>query len=180
VGGALAMNAGAFGGETWPHVVSVTTLDRQAAAHTRERGEFQVGYRNVVGPPHEWFTGALLRFSPRTDASGEEIRLLLARRKATQPITAWSCGSVFTNPPGDHAARLIDSAGLKGTRIGGACVSTLHANFILNEGTASAADIEQLIGHVQATVWRLHGVRLHPEVRVVGEAAAAPATGGSP
>jgi UDP-N-acetylmuramate dehydrogenase len=95
----------------------------------------------------------------------------MARRKATQPITAWSCGSVFTNPPGDHAARLIDSAGLKGTRIGGACVSTLHANFILNEGAATAADIEQLIRHVQETVWRVHAVRLHPEVRMVGAAA---------
>jgi UDP-N-acetylmuramate dehydrogenase len=171
VGGALAMNAGAFGGETWPHVVSVTTLDRRGDVRTRDAAEFQVSYRSVVGPPHEGFTGALLRFAPRTDASSEEIRLLLARRKATQPITAWSCGSVFTNPPGDHAARLIDSAGLKGARSGGACVSTLHANFILNEGTASAADIEQLIEHVQTTVWRVHGVRLHPEVRMVGEAA---------
>ena len=174
VGGALAMNAGAFGGETWPHVVSVTTLDRHGVVRTRQASEFQVGYRSVVGPSNEWFTGALLRFAPQSDASGEEIRLLLARRKATQPITAWSCGSVFTNPPGDHAARLIDSAGLKGTRIGGACVSTMHANFILNEGTASAADIEQLIEHVRATVLRVHGVHLHPEVRMVGEAALAP------
>jgi UDP-N-acetylmuramate dehydrogenase len=176
VGGALAMNAGAFGGETWRHVVSVTTLDRQGNVHTRAAEEFQVGYRSVVGLQHEWFTGALLRFEPRADATSEEIRLLMARRKATQPITAWSCGSVFTNPPGDHAARLIDSAGLKGTRFGGACVSTLHANFILNEGEATAADIEQLIQHVQSTVWRVHAVRLHPEVRMVGEAAPAAAS----
>jgi UDP-N-acetylmuramate dehydrogenase len=169
LGGALAMNAGAFGGETWPHVVSVTTLDRHGVAHERAAAEFQVGYRSVIGPVNEWFTAALLRLEQHATASAEDIRLLLARRKATQPITAWSCGSVFTNPPGDHAARLIDSAGLKGTRIGGACVSQMHANFILNEGTASAADVERLIEHVQATVWRVHGVRLHPEVRIVGE-----------
>lgn len=169
VGGALAMNAGAFGGETWPHVVSVTTLDRNGIVRERSAAEFQVGYRSVKGPPDEWFTGALLRLQLRSEASGDDIRLLLARRKATQPITAWSCGSVFTNPPGDHAARLIDTAGLKGTRIGGACVAQMHANFILNEGSASAADIERLIQHVQETVWRVHAVRLHPEVQVVGE-----------
>ena len=169
LGGALAMNAGAFGGETWPHVLSVTTLDRNGVAHQRVAAEFQVGYRSVIGPPQEWFTGALLRLEQRAATSAEDIRLLLARRKATQPITAWSCGSVFTNPPGDHAARLIDSAGLKGTCIGGARVSQMHANFILNEGTASAADIERLIEHVRETVWRVHAVRLHTEVRIVGE-----------
>jgi UDP-N-acetylmuramate dehydrogenase len=177
VGGALAMNAGAFGGETWRHVVRVATLDRHGQAHTRVATDFQIGYRSVAGPPDEWFTGALLRFEPRTATNGEEIRLLMARRKATQPITAWSCGSVFTNPPGHHAARLIESAGLKGSRIGGACVSSMHANFILNEGTATAADIEQLIRHVQETVWRVHAVRLHPEVRMVGEARRAPEGG---
>ena len=178
LGGALAMNAGAFGGETWPHVVSVTTLDRNGVPHQRAAAEFQIGYRSVKGPPHEWFTGALLRLEQRAAASAEDIRLLLARRKATQPITAWSCGSVFTNPPGDHAARLIDSAGLKGSRIGDACVSQLHANFILNEGAASAADIERLIEQVQATVWRVHAVRLHAEVRIVGERV--PAAGDQP
>jgi UDP-N-acetylmuramate dehydrogenase len=97
---------------------------------------------------------------------------LLARRKATQPIGEWSCGSVFTNPPGDHAARLIDTCGLKGFRIGGARVSEMHANFIVNDGTAKASDIEQLIAHVRRTVKERHGVELKPEVRVVGEEAA--------
>jgi UDP-N-acetylmuramate dehydrogenase len=96
---------------------------------------------------------------------------LLDKRKASQPIGEWSCGSVFTNPPGDHAARLIDTAGLKGYRIGDASVSGKHANFIINHGKATAADLERLIQHVQATVERVHGVRLHPEVRIVGEAA---------
>jgi len=128
-----------------------------------------VGYRRVQGPANEWFLGARLRFEVRPGTSAEAIRELLARRKATQPIGEWSCGSVFTNPPGDHAARLIDSCGLKGFRIGGARVSEIHANFIVNDGTASARDIEQLIAHVQRTVMERHGVALEPEVRIVGE-----------
>lgn len=169
LGGALAMNAGAFGGETWNHVVAVATLDRAGQRHERLRDEYTVGYRHVAGPTNEWFLGAQLRFERRPGVSNDDIRVLLARRKATQPIGEWSCGSVFTNPPGDHAARLIDSAGLKGTRVGGARVSELHANFIVNDGTASAADIEQLIRHVQQVVEAKHGVRLQTEVRIVGE-----------
>lgn len=169
LGGALAMNAGAFGGETWQHVVAVVTLDRAGVRHERPAQQFEVGYRHVVGPANEGFLGARLRFERRPGVSSEDIRLLLARRKATQPIGEWSCGSVFTNPPGDHAARLIDSAGLKGFRIGGARVSQMHANFIVNDGTASAADIENLIAHVRQTVAQVHGVQLQPEVRIVGE-----------
>jgi UDP-N-acetylmuramate dehydrogenase len=169
LGGALAMNAGAFGGETWNHVVSVATLDRAGVRHERPASDFQVGYRHVSGPGQEWFLGALLRFEARPGVSNDDIRMLLARRKATQPIGEWSCGSVFTNPPGDHAARLIDSLGLKGFRIGGARVSEMHANFIVNDGTASAADIEQLIEHVRSTVARERGVELSTEVRIVGE-----------
>jgi UDP-N-acetylmuramate dehydrogenase len=169
LGGALAMNAGAFGGETWNHVVSVDTLDRSGVRRTRPATDYAVGYRRVQGPANEWFLGARLRFEVRPGTSAEAIRELLARRKATQPIGEWSCGSVFTNPPGDHAARLIDSCGLKGFRIGGARVSEIHANFIVNDGTASARDIEQLIAHVQRTVMERHGVALEPEVRIVGE-----------
>jgi UDP-N-acetylmuramate dehydrogenase len=169
LGGALAMNAGAFGGETWNHVQSVATLDRFGVRRERPASDYTIGYRHVVGPANEWFLGARLRFERRPQVSAEDIRVLLARRKATQPIGEWSCGSVFTNPPGDHAARLIDSAGLKGFRIGGARVSEMHANFIVNDGSATAADIEQLIGHVQATVERVHSVKLTPEVRMVGE-----------
>lgn len=169
LGGALAMNAGAFGGETWRHVVGVSTLDRDGARHERPASDFQYSYRHVSGPPNEWFLGATLRFEKRDDASNDDIRQLLAKRKATQPIGEWSCGSVFTNPPGDHAARLIETAGLKGFRIGGARVSEMHANFIVNEGAASAADIETLIAHVRQTVERVHGIALTTEVRTVGE-----------
>jgi len=169
LGGALAMNAGAFGGETWPHVVSVATIDRAGVRRERAADEYTFGYRHVSGPSGEWFLGARLRFELRPGVSNEDIRLLLARRKATQPIGEWSCGSVFTNPPGDHAARLIESAGLKGHRIGGARVSEMHANFIVNDGSASAADIENLIQHVMSEVARRHGVQLRTEVRIVGE-----------
>ncbi|HZF26000.1 MAG TPA: UDP-N-acetylmuramate dehydrogenase [Steroidobacteraceae bacterium] len=171
LGGALAMNAGAFGGETWRHVVEVETIDRSGARRTRAASEFRVGYRSVVAPAEEWFISARLQFEHRPEAHQDEIRNLLARRKESQPIGAWSGGSTFTNPVGDHAARLIDSAGLKGYRIGGASVSAKHANFLLNEGEATARDLEQLILHVQRTVERVHGVRLETEVRIMGEAA---------
>ena len=94
---------------------------------------------------------------------------MLARRNATQPLRLPSCGSVFRNPPGDHAGRLIESAGLKGSRIGGAVVSEKHANFIVNDGDATAADVEQLIERVRTEVEKASGVRLELEVRVVGE-----------
>jgi len=169
LGGALAMNAGAFGGETWRHVLGVETIDRSGRLHQRAAGEYRIGYREVVAPAAaEWFLGARLSFEQRPGAHEGEVRLLLARRKASQPIGEWSCGSVFTNPPGDHAARLIDSAGLKGFRIGDASVSQKHANFIINHGAARAADVERLIAHVRDTVARTHGITLTPEVRIVG------------
>jgi UDP-N-acetylmuramate dehydrogenase len=172
VGGALAMNAGAWGGETWPHVVETETIDRAGSRHRRQAAEYRYGYRSVTPPvAGEWFLAVTFRFGPRPDASTDSIKRLLEQRHASQPIGAWSCGSVFTNPPGGHAAKLIESAGLKGHRVGGAVVSEKHANFILNEGAATAADLEALVRHVQATVERVHGVRLVPEVRVIGEAA---------
>ena len=198
VGGALAMNAGAFGGETWRHVVEVETIDRGGREHRRPVSEYRVSYRHVEPPvAEEWFLAAKLRFDVREQtkkrpgaapraagsdavtelaaqsAAGDfepvDIQALLERRKATQPIGEWSCGSVFTNPPGDHAARLIEAAGLKGLRIGDASVSVKHANFIINHGAATAADVESLIARVQDEVRRAHGVRLHPEVRMVGQ-----------
>jgi UDP-N-acetylmuramate dehydrogenase len=169
LGGALAMNAGAFGGETWAQVVDVMTMDRHGREQRRDASEYQVSYRHVVAPVQdEWFVGARLSFEHKPGANEAEVRELLERRKASQPIGEWSCGSVFTNPPGDHAARLIEAAGLKGFRIGGASVSEKHANFIINHGQASAADLERLIGHVRETVERVHGVQLTPEVRIVG------------
>ncbi len=172
VGGALAMNAGAWGSETWPFVMRVDVIDRGGKRHTRAAAEYSFSYRSVTPPvAGEWFLAATFRFEPRPDASTDSIRQLLERRHEAQPIGDWSCGSVFTNPPGGHAAQLIESAGLKGCRIGGASVSTKHANFIINEGQATATDLEALVRHVQETVERMHGVQLTPEVRVIGETA---------
>ena len=170
LGGALAMNAGAFGGETWNHVARVETVDAQGVVRERQASEYRAGYRHLEAPvAGEWFLAATLRFDGQS--SVEATKGLLEKRRATQPIGEWSCGSVFTNPPGDHAARLIEATGLKGFRIGGAVVSTKHANFILNEGEATARDIESLIQHVQREVARVQGVALQPECRIVGEAA---------
>ncbi len=169
LGGALAMNAGAFGGETWAHVRALETIDRRGRTHRRAPAEYRVGYREVIPPvPDEWFLGAELSFERRPGVHASEVQKLLAQRKASQPIGEWSCGSVFTNPPGDHAARLIEAAGLKGFRMGDASVSAKHANFIINHGQARAVDLERLIGHVRDTVAKVHGVALHPEVRIVG------------
>jgi len=175
VGGALAMNAGAFGGETWRYVVSVETIDRTGTMHKRNADEYKVGYRSVSGPADEWFTAAIFQFEQgdgsAASAASASIKQLLARRAETQPTGAASCGSVFTNPENDHAARLIESCGLKGFRIGGAVVSEKHANFIINDNNASADDIESLIKYVQKIVLRQQGVELQTEVRIVGAVA---------
>jgi UDP-N-acetylmuramate dehydrogenase len=169
LGGALAMNAGAFGGETWNHVMEVDVMDRSGRRHTRRRADYQIGYRTARGPEGECFIAARLQFEAKPGAHQNVIASLLAKRRQTQPIGEWSCGSVFTNPEGDHAARLIESAGLKGFRIGDASVSLKHSNFIINHGTARAADLEAVIMHVQKTVSERFGVVLTPEVRIVGE-----------
>lgn len=171
LGGALAMNAGAYGGETWERIKSVKTIDRQGEIHERLPSDYKVAYRSVSGPADEWFLEAVLAFDPAAEASMETLKEMLDRRKATQPIGLPSCGSVFRNPPGDHAARLIEVAGLKGHRIGGAEVSAKHANFIINCHKASAADVERLINFVQQTVAERHGVELVHEVRIVGNPA---------
>lgn len=170
VGGALAMNAGAFGGETWPLVERILTVDRSGTVRDRSPADFVIGYRSVKGPENEWFLACELRLRSGDAAAGRErVRTLLAKRSASQPINLPNCGSVFRNPEGDHAARLIEACGLKGYRMGGAYVSEKHANFIINSGTARAADIEALILLIQARVERTFGQRLIPEVRIVGE-----------
>jgi UDP-N-acetylmuramate dehydrogenase len=170
LGGALAMNAGAFGGETWNHVSAVETVDRTGRLHKRLPEEYRVAYRTVEGVADEWFVAAQLSLQQGdSDTAQSTIRELLARRGATQPTNQYSCGSVFRNPPGDHAARLIEAAGLKGRTVGGAQVSEKHANFIINTGGASAAEIETLLNQVQGRVEQLYGVRLESEVRIVGE-----------
>jgi UDP-N-acetylmuramate dehydrogenase len=175
-GGALAMNAGAFGDETWRHVRSVETIDRRGERRTRAAQEYDVGYRHVEPPASvnsaetaEWFVSAELEFEPQNGDTRGTVRSLTERRRQTQPVGQWSCGSVFKNPPGDHAARLVEAAGLKGHRIGDAVVSEKHANFIINAGHATATELEQLIRHVQRTVESVHGIALETEVRIVGE-----------
>ena len=174
VGGALAMNAGCYGGETWRVVVRVTTVARDGLVRERDVQDFDIGYRHVAalaGREDEWFVAARFEFASGDGATARAtVKDLLARRIATQPINLPNAGSVFRNPPGDHAARLIESCGLKGRRIGGAMISPLHANFIVNVGRASATDIERLIELARSEVQRQLGVALECEVRICGEA----------
>jgi UDP-N-acetylmuramate dehydrogenase len=169
MGGALAMNAGAFGGETWEKVMSVQTVDRHGEIHRRFPADYRIGYRHVEGPEGEWFLSCeLLLEAGDTEAEQAAIRELLDKRATTQPTGLPSGGSTFRNPEGDYAARLIERAGLKGYRIGGAEVSEKHANFVINTGEATAAEIEQLISHMQETVKNAFGVELVREVHIVG------------
>jgi len=180
VGGALAMNAGCYGSETWEFVDTVRTVDRHGALHERSRDDFDIGYRRCApkaqGAHDEWFVEATFRFRAGDAAAARQrIRELLARRIASQPLGLPNAGSVFRNPEGDFAARLIEAAGLKGFAIGGARVSEKHANFIVNPAHGStlgstASDIESLIEHVRRTVQQRFGVSLVPEVRIIGEA----------
>jgi UDP-N-acetylmuramate dehydrogenase len=175
VGGALAMNAGCYGGETWDIVERAITIDRFGRLVMRGKDEFEIGYRHCEPKParEEWFAAAwfkLLRGDG--DTSRGVMKELLARRIATQPLSLPNAGSVFRNPPKDHAARIIESCGLKGFSRGAARVSDKHANFIVNpKGAASAADIEWLIQHIQRMVYQMKGVVLQQEVRIVGEEA---------
>lgn len=170
LGGALAMNAGAFGGETWDIVESVKMVDREGGVTTYTPDKFKISYRHVEIPAEKWFVSAVLRLQ-KGDAgtSQQTIKNLLAKRSGTQPTQQANAGSVFRNPAGDYAARLIESCGLKGMCIGGACVSDKHANFIVNTGAATAADIENLITHVQSVVEQESGVVLQTEVHIIGQ-----------
>ena len=171
LGGALAMNAGCYGTETWNVVKRVTTINRSGELNTRSESEFIASYRHVDMPvADEWFVGAWLDL-PAGDAqeSAQKIKTLLATRLASQPLNLPSAGSTFRNPAGDFAARLIEASGLKGYIIGGAQVSEKHANFIVNIGNANALDIELLIKHMRETVLEKHGVALQQEVKVIGE-----------
>ena len=168
VGGALAMNAGAFGGETWRQVVSVETIDRHGVIHRRMPEDYRIAYRSVEGPKDEWFISALLKFEADVSES-INIKQLLAKRAESQPTGTANCGSVFRNPENDYAARLIEQCGLKGKRIGGAVVSEKHANFIINDQQATAADIETLIELIQNTVQEQTGIALQTEVKIIGD-----------
>ncbi len=169
-GGALAMNAGAWGGTTWDWVTAVDTVDRGGQIRGYPATAFSVGYRHVELPSDEWFVRGTVQL-PSGDGGQSALRIktLLQQRNLTQPTHQPSGGSVFRNPPNDHAARLIDQAGLKGLTVGDAQISLKHANFIVNRGRARAADIEQLIHHITATVADRFGVVLQTEVRIVGQ-----------
>jgi UDP-N-acetylmuramate dehydrogenase len=185
VGGALAMNAGCYGVETWEIVERVQTVNRTGRLRERTVEDYEIGYRHValkaeVLTPvkeqktgfvtnEEWFTGGYFKLiSGEEAASRRKIKDLLDRRISSQPLNLPNAGSVFRNPPGDSAARLIESCGLKGLRIGGAMISPKHANFIVNTGGATAADIEAVITTVRKTVKEQTGNELQPEVRVIG------------
>lgn len=173
LGGALAMNAGAFGGETWPLVTQVETLDRYGNVSRKSAAEFEVGYRSVRSRDftESWFVSAQLALKPGGDPAAlqRDIRQLLSQRSEAQPTGVASCGSVFRNPPGDYAGRLIEATGLKGLKRGNAQVALQHGNFILNTGSAKADDIEDLILEVRRKVELATGVSLQTEVRIVGE-----------
>ena len=173
VGGALAMNAGCYGGETWSIVSEAVTVDREGTVHRRRKDDFEIGYRHVASPREEWFAAAYFDLPKGGgEASRARIKDFLAKRIASQPLQLPNAGSVFRNPANDHAARLIEACGLKGLARGGARVSEKHANFIVNPGgKGTAADIEGLILDVQRRVLEAQGVKLVPEVRIVGEAA---------
>ena len=190
IGGALAMNAGCYGSETWDIVRRVTTIDHTGALHERTPAEYRIGYRTVVKRCQqiastagasairrrtgldEWFVSALFALPHgEGDRSRRQVKALLAKRTASQPLGEPNAGSVFRNPPGTHAARLIDECGLKGRAIGGAVISPKHANFIVNTGTASARDIEALIELAKEEVKAKFGIELEREVRIVGDPA---------
>jgi UDP-N-acetylmuramate dehydrogenase len=170
MGGALSMNAGAFGGETWTIVDKVEMINARAQVTVRDKQAFEVAYRCVKGLENEWFLAAQLQLGKGDSLSSQQqIKALLEKRNASQPTNKPTCGSVFKNPPGDYAARLIEACGLKGYQIGGAMVSEKHANFIVNQGNATAIDIETLISHIQSRVQAEFGIALQTEVCRMGE-----------
>jgi UDP-N-acetylmuramate dehydrogenase len=199
LGGMLAMNAGCYGSETWQKVERVQVLTRSGELLERMPQEYEIGYRHVAMrekgegrrgkggeeaaregftlpsspfplPLEEFFVGAWLKLEKGdVEEARQAIKILMEKRSATQPLNMPNAGSVFRNPPGNHAAKLIEGCGLKGKQIGGAQVSEKHANFIVNVGNATAKDIEDLINEVQATVLQQSGIELHPEVKIIGE-----------
>ena len=174
VGGALAMNAGCHGDEIWSFVRRVLVADENGETVLRPE-DFSVNYREVrlkgrrgrKGAP--FFAAAWLKF-PKGDAKIARAKLdeLLRKRRETQPLDSPSAGSVFRNPPGDFAGRLVESCGLKGAREGGAEVSRKHGNFIVNRGDARAKDVEALMARVRKAVRARTGIMLVPEVRIAG------------
>lgn len=171
LGGALRMNAGCFDGQTWDHVLQVEIMDRNGAIHIKTPKDFQIAYREVLGlRSDEWFVAATFQFEMgKKEEAFARIHTLLEHRARTQPTGAYNCGSVFRNPPNHFAGQLIEMCELKGCQIGGAFVSPQHANFIINDGTAVSADLEQLIHHIVDCVFQKTGILLQKEVHILGE-----------
>ena len=166
VGGALAMNAGAFGSEIWQYVISVKTMNLSGEINERLPSDFEISYRSTIHRnSDEFFVSAVFNFNLKEQ--NDNVVDLLQKRNSTQPIGLPSCGSVFKNPKNHFAAKLIESSGLKGYCIGGACVSEKHANYIINQNNASALDIENLISHIQATIKKEHNIELETEIIII-------------
>ena len=145
IGGALTMNAGSFGHETWDFVESAEVIDQAGVIDHLDPKEFKFSYRSVEFPFPLWFVSCLMKFPESETTTKSELRAMRDQRIKTQPLSEDTCGSVFKNPKPDHSGNLIERAGLKGYKIGGCSISTKHANFIVNEGGATSADIEELI-----------------------------------
>ena len=170
IGGALAMNAGAYGGEIWSYIKEVETINRKGKREIFEKDKFDINYRSVSISENEWFIACKMKLeiSTRTVVS-DRIKKMLSERANGQPLGKLSCGSVFRNPTNQHAAKLIELCGLKGKKVGGAVISDKHSNFIINTGNATSLDIEQLIEFIQACVYEKYDIKLIPEVRIIGE-----------
>ena len=170
IGGALAMNAGAYGGEIWSYIKEVETINRKGKREIFEKNKFDINYRSVSISENEWFIACKMKLeiSTRTVVN-DRIKKMLSERANGQPLGKLSCGSVFRNPTNQHAAKLIELCGLKGKKVGGAVISDKHSNFIINTGNATSLDIEQLIEFIQACVYEKYDIKLIPEVRIIGE-----------
>lgn len=172
VGGALAMNAGCYGGEIWQFVSKVKIMNHEGDVHIKDKKSFEIGYRSVKKKEDEIFIGAWFNFpSKENKDENEEKKIddLLKLRRSNQPLNWPTAGSTFRNPEQNFAAKLIEEVGLKGFQIGDARISNKHANFIENVGDATAKDIEQLIYHAQDKVEELKKIRLQLEVKIIGE-----------
>jgi UDP-N-acetylmuramate dehydrogenase len=170
IGGALTMNAGSFGMETWDLVKEVEVINEKGDISFLEKESFDIAYRTVTFPFRLWFLSCSMALSSDEQTTKDNLIELRNQRIKTQPLSENTCGSVFKNPPGNYAGALIEGAGLKGFKIGSASISEQHANFIVNEGGATARDIENLIKHTRQAVREKFDIDLQPEVRIIGEA----------
>ena len=170
LGGAVFMNAGAYGGEMKDVLLSTMALSENGMMKDRKTADMKLGYRSsIFQETGEIIIGVKLLLTPgRQSEIQEKMRELTAKRNEKQPVSLPSAGSFFKRPEGHFAGKLIEDCGLKGLSLGGARVSPLHAGFIVNEGDATAKDILELMRVIQETVYDKTGVRLEPEVRIVG------------